>query len=76
MQARNTKAPARPSVPGTRPRRPATASAGAGRVAKPSAELLDKQLRQLTGSVLAALKNPAAIPSNIILAALKSARQM
>lgn len=76
MQARNTQAPARSSVPGNRPRRSAATpvTVNAGRAAKPSAELLDKQLRQLTGAVLQALKNPAAIPSNVILAALKSAR--
>jgi hypothetical protein len=74
MQARNSQAQARPNAPGTRVRRPAPTSAA--RVSKPSAEMLDKQLRQLTGAVLDALKNPAAIPSNVILAALKSARQI
>lgn len=78
MQARNTQATARPSVPGASLPRPtlARAPARSGRASKLSAELLDKQLRQLTSSVLDALKNPAAIPSNVILAALKSARQI
>lgn len=36
----------------------------------------DKQLRLLTAKVLEQLKSPSAIPSNIILAALKAAREV
>lgn len=70
MQDRTT--PARPRH--SAPRKPVTKPAA--RPAKSNAEQLDKDLRQLTARVLDALKNPAAIPSNVILAALKSARQL
>jgi len=73
MQDRITTSRARQTAsPGSRPRQLAKPL----RAPKPTAEQLDKQLRHITSAVLDALKNPAGIPSNIILAALKSARQL
>jgi hypothetical protein len=72
MQDRTTPARARQSAP----RKPQSAHKPAARAGKPNAEQLDKDLRQITARVLESLKNPAAIPSNVILAALKSARQL
>lgn len=58
--------------------KPRLASKGPGRPPQRAALLADtpeqKSLKAITSRVLEALKNPSAVPSQIILAALKEAR--
>lgn len=72
--ARATAAAAPHATP---PHRPG-ASPGRGRSQQRAALLVDtpeqKSLKAITSRVLEALKNPSAVPSQIILAALKEAR--
>lgn len=69
---------ARPSVKRSTPRPAGKPPKAPGRPQQRAALLTDtpeqKALKAITSRVLEALKNPAAVPSQIILAALKEAR--